>query len=441
MPNCTNEICPNEVAHLGQIGRRVIEAAFDGGELVSDAGVLLLRQVDRRLGLTDAVADVFADARCRARVTHSVRDMLAQRIYGLCCGWEDVCDHNVLRRDLAWQTAVGRVGELASAPTLSRLESAATPAHTAALHGVLLDQFIASHAQAPRELILDIDATHVPLHGAQEKAHFHAYYDNYCYLPLYVFCGQDLLACVLRPSYRDPASVLSALIKLLVQRLRQVWPTTRFIVRADAGFCRPAALRRFDRWGVHYLIGLQKNAALLKHVALAELALADAYQETGIKQRMIGEFDYAAGTWDRERHVIARLEHGAQGANPRFVVTSLEGDCTALYEQLYCARGEAENRIKEAQLDLFGRRASCRKFQGNQLRLLLAALAYTLMINLRRLALQGTELERACTATIRTKLLKIGAAIVRNTRRIRVLLASQHPLRHVFLSAARALAP
>jgi hypothetical protein len=436
MPNCTNE-----VANLGRVGRRVIEAAFDGGDIVSDGGVLLLRRVDRRIGLTDAVARVFADSRRSASVTHSVRDMLAQRIYGLCCGWEDVCDHNVLRRDLALQTAVGRVDELASAPTLSRLETSATRAHAAALHGVLLDQFIASRAKPPRELILDIDATHVPLHGAQEKAHFHRYYDNYCYLPLYVFCGQDLLACVLRPSSRDPASILSALIKLIAQRLRQAWPEARIIVRGDSGFCRPAALRRFDQWGLHYIIGLQKNAALLKRVELAELALLDAYQATGIKQRMIGEFDYAAGTWDRERHVIARLEHDAHGANPRFVVTSLHGDCAALYEQLYCARGEAENRIKEAQLDLFGRRASCHKFQANQLRLLLAALAYTLMISLRRLALHGTELERACTATIRVKLLKIGAAVMRNTRRVRVLLASQHPLKHVFLSAARALAP
>ncbi|RZA11127.1 MAG: IS1380 family transposase, partial [Proteobacteria bacterium] len=348
---------------------------------------------------------------------------------------------NTLRHDLALQTAVGCTQALASGPTLCRLEAAASPAHTAALHGVLLDQFIASHADAPRELLLDIDATHMPLHGDQEKAHFHRYYDNYCYLPLYVFCGQDLLACVLRPSSRDPASVLSALIKLLVQRLRQVWPKTRFIVRGDSGFCRPAALRRFERWDVHYIIGLPQNAVLLRQVELAELALADAYEATGTKQRMIGQFDYAARSWDRERHVIARLEHDARGANPRFVVTSLHGDWDALYEQLYCARGEAENRIKEAQLDLFGRRASCHKFQGNQLRLLLAGLAYTLMIKLRRLALQGTELARACTATIRVKLLKIGAAVVRNTRRVRVLLASQHPLKHVFLSAARAMAP
>jgi hypothetical protein len=436
MPNCTVE-----PVDLGRVGRRVIEAAFDGGDIVSDGGVLLLRQVDQRIGLTKAIARVFDDRRRRASVAHTMRDMLAQRIYGLCCGWEDVCDHNVLRRDLALQTAVGRVDDLASAPTLSRLETSATRQHAAALHGVLLDQFIASKTSRPKELILDIDATHMPLHGAQEKAHFHRYYDNYCYLPLYVFCGQDILACVLRPSSRDPASVLSALIKLITRRLRQAWPRIRIVVRGDSGFCRPQALRRFEKWGLHYIVGLQKNSALLQRVALAELALADMYQSAGTKQRMIGEFDYAARSWDRQRRVIARLEHDAHGPNPRFVVTNLKGNPKALYERVYCARGEAENRIKEAQLDLFGRRASCHKFQANQLRLLLAAFAYTLMINLRRLALVGTELARACTATIRVKLLKIGAAIVRNTRRVRVLLASQHPLQHVFLSAARALAP
>lgn len=436
MPKCTDE-----PVGFGRVGRRVIEAAFDGGDIVSDGGVLLLRRVDERMGLTHSVARVFGDRRRAASVEHSVRDMLAQRIYGLCCGWEDVCDHNVLRRDLALQTAVGRADDLASAPTLSRLENAATAEHAAALHGVLIEQFIAAHAQPPKELVLDIDATHVPLHGAQEKSHFHRYYDNYCYLPLYVFSGQDLLACVLRPSSRDPASVLSALVKLIAKRLRQAWPQVRLIVRADSGFCRPQALRRFDKWGVHYIIGLQKNVLLQQRVALAELALAEAFQRAGAKQRLIGEFSYAARTWDRERRVIARLEHGEQGANPRFVVTSLAGDASALYEQLYCARGEAENRIKEAQIDLFGRRASCHKYQANQLRLLLAALAYTLMINLRRLALRGTELERACTATIRIKLLKIGAAIVRNTRRVRVLLASSHPLKHVFVTAAHALAP
>jgi hypothetical protein len=436
MPNRTVE-----TVELGKVGRRVVEAAFDGGDIVSDGGVLLIRRVDQRIGLTKAISRVFDDGRRRASIKHSLGDLLAQRIYGLCCGWEDVCDHNVLRRDLALQTAVGRADELASAPTLSRLETSATRAHAAALHGVLLDQFIASRSSRPKELVLDIDATHVPLHGEQEKAHFHRYYDNYCYLPLYVFCGQDILACVLRPSSRDPASVLSALIKLITRRLRQAWPNVRIIVRGDSGFCRPRALQRFEKWGLHYIVGLQKNAALLQRVALAELALADMYAKAGVKQRMIGEFDYAARSWDRERRVIARLEHDAHGANPRFIVTNLTDPPQHLYERVYCVRGEAENRIKEAQLDLFGRRASCHKFQANQMRLLLAAFAYTLTINLRRLALIGTELERACAATIRIKLLKIGAAIVRNTRRVRVLLASQHPLKHIFISAAHALAP
>lgn len=434
MPKCTDGR-----VEFGRLGRRVIEAAFDGGDIVSDGGALLLRQVDQRIGLTRAAARALGDSRRGASVRHGVRELIAQRIYALCCGWQDVTDHNTLRRDLVLQTAVGSVRELASGPTLSRLETAATHAQAVALHKVLVEQFIASHRSAPEELVLDVDATHMPLHGQQERAHFHAYYDNYCYLPLYVFSGQDVLACVLRPSDCDPAGVVSALIKLLVHRLRQVWPKTRFIVRADSGFCRPQVLRRLERWGVSYIIGLQKNVRLIAQGEVAELALAEDYARLGTKQRMIGEFDYAAGSWDRERRVIARLEHDRHGANPRFIVTDLQGDATWLYERVYCARGEAENRIKEAQIDLFGRRASCHKFRANQLRLLLAALAYTLMINLRRIALKGTVLAQACTATIRTKLLKIGAAVLRNTRRVRLLLASQHPLQHVFMTAARAL--
>lgn len=436
MPKCTDA-----PMLLGKVGRRVVQAAFDGGDIVSDGGVMLLRQADERIGLTKAAARVFIDGRRAASVRHSIHSLLAQRVYGLCCGWEDVTDHNTLRHDMALQTAVGRAEELASAPTLSRLETAATAEHAAALHGVLLDQFIASRARAPQELVLDIDATHVPLYGAQEAAHFHAHYDSYCYLPLYVFCGQDMLACVLRPSWRDPASVASALIKLIARRLRQKWPHVRLIVRGDSGFCRPKVLRRLDAWGIDYIIGVQKNPTLQWLSALPAQVIAEQHATTGAKQRVIGELQYATRNWERERRVIARLEHGALGANPRFVVTSLQGDAAALYEQLYCARGEAENRIKEAQLDLFGRRASCRLFAANQLRLLLAALAYTLMINFRRLALKGTELEHACTATIRTKLLKIGAAVLRNTRRVRLLLASQHPLKHVFFTAARAMAP
>jgi hypothetical protein len=423
MPKCTQD-----KVDFGRFGRRVIEADFSGGDLSSDGGLLLLRQVDSHLGLSWAAAAAIPDPRDPARIAHPLRDLLAQRLYGLCCGYEDLNDHKALRGDLLMQTAVGRD------------EALATRAQALALHGVLLDQFVASHATAPAELVLDIDASDVPLHGAQELSQFHAYYDQHCYLPLYVFCGQAMLACYLRPSRIDGARHAAAVIKLIITRLRQAWPQTRFIVRADSGFCRRRLLHWCERSGVGYIVGLARNARLHALVQLAEASLADAYTASGSKRRLIGEFSYAAKSWSRERRVITRLEYGAQGTNPRFVVTNLQGDPEALYDTLYCQRGEAENRIKEAQLDLFGTRASCSRFMANQLRLLLAALAYTLMQRLRALALQGSELERASAATIRVRLLKIGAAILRNTRRVRVMLASHHPLRELFAAAAARLA-
>jgi hypothetical protein len=435
MPKCTKD-----KIDFGRFGRRMIEADFSGGDLSSDGGLLLLRQIDRHLGLSRAAAAAIPDPRDPARIRHGLRDMLAQRLYGLCCGYEDLNDHKTLRDDVLMQTAVGRAEALASAPTFSRLENRATQAQAWSLHGVLIDQFIASHKTAPEELVLDIDASDVPLHGSQELSQFHAYYDHHCYLPLYVFCGQAMLACYLRPSKIDGAKHAAALIKLLVTRLRRAWPNTRFIVRGDSGFCRRRLLQWCERAGVGYVIGLARNARLHAAVELAEAALADAYGASGVKQRLIGEFSYAAKSWSHERRVITRLEYGHQGTNPRFIVTNIEADAIQLYDQLYCQRGEAENRIKEAQLDLFGTRASCSRFIANQFRLLLAALAYTLMQRLRALALQATELERASAATIRVRLLKIGAAILRNTRRVRVMLASHHPLHDLFATAAARLA-
>jgi len=435
MPKCTKDRI-----EFGRVGRRIIEADFSGGELSSDGGLLLLRQVDRHLGLSHAAAAAIPDPRDPERIRHGLRDLLAQRLYGLCCGYEDLNDHQALRDDVLMQTAVGRDEALASAPTFSRLENRATRAQAWALHGVLIDQFIASHKTAPEELVLDIDASDVPLHGNQELSQFHAYYDHHCYLPLYVFCGQAMLACYLRPSKIDGAKHAAALIKLLVTRLRKNWPTTRFIVRGDSGFCRRRLLQWCERSGVGYVIGLARNARLHAAVELAEAALADAYRASASKQRLIGEFTYAAKSWSHERRVITRLEYGSQGTNPRFILTNLQGDAVQLYDHLYCQRGEAENRIKEAQLDLFGTRASCSRFIANQFRLLLAALAYTLMQRMRVLALQATELERASAATIRVRLLKIGAAILRNTRRVRVMLASHHPLRELFATAATRLA-
>ncbi len=436
MPNCTDE-----AMDFGRLGRRVIEANFQGGALSSDGGLMLLRQVDRRTGLSQAVASVLQDPRDPDRITHRLRDLVAQRLYGMCCGYEDLNDHDRLRQDPLLQAAVGKDSELASSPTFSRMETRATRADCMALNRVLVEQFIAAQESVPEELILDIDASDVPLHGDQELTQFHGYYDHYCYLPLYVFAGRAMLACLLRPSRIDGAHQAAAVIKLLVTRLRQVWPQVRLIVRGDSGFCRQRLIRWCERHDVGYVIGVARNARLHQDVEGWEYWLRQRYAETNEKQRLIREFRYQAQSWNIERRLITRLEFGAQGANPRFIVTNLEGTPAALYDGLYCRRGEAENRIKEVQLDLFGTRASCHKFLANWLRLMWAALAYTLMQRLRTLALAGTELAQASTATIRVRLLKIGAAILRNTRRIRILLASHHPLRDTFLKAAQALAP
>jgi hypothetical protein len=426
---------------FGRLGRRQIEANFEGGALSSDGGLMLLRQVDRKIGLSHAVAAALHDPRNPDLIVHELRDLVAQRLYGLCCGYEDLNDHAALRQDPLMQTAVGTGEDLASSPTLCRMERRANRADVIALNRVLVDQFIASHPCPPTELVLDIDASDIPLHGDQEQREFHAYYDHYCYLPLYVYCGKAMLACVLRRSRIDGAKHAAAVIKLLVTSLRQAWPEVRIIVRGDSGFCRQRLIRWCERHAVGYVIGVARNARLHRIVDGWERAMAARYAETETKQRQIREFQYAAGSWNRERRIVTRLEFGSQGANPRFIVSNLDRPADELYDGLYCQRGEAENRIKETQLDLFGTRTSSRKFLANWLRVLFSALAYTLMQRLRELALAGTDLATATAATIRVRLLKIGAAVIRNTRRIRILFASHHPMRDVFLVAARALAP
>lgn len=435
MPNCTQK-----EMDFGRLGRRVIEANFEGGALSSDGGLMLLKQADLRIGLSRGVADAMHDPRDPARVTHAWRDLVAQRLYGLCCGYEDLNDHDTLRHDPLMQTAVGSTDALGSSPTLSRLETGVTRADIVALNRVLVDQFIASHTECPGELVLDIDASDIPLHGEQEHSEFHRYYDHYCYLPLYVFCGKAMLACVLRNSRIDGAKHAAAVIKLIVTRLRQAWPAVRIIVRGDSGFCRQRLIRWCERHAVGYVIGLARNARLHRCVAHWEEEMAQAFAVTGVKQRAIHAFGYAAKSWDRHRRVITRLEFGSQGTNPRFIVTNLKRGAEDLYDGLYCQRGEAENRIKETQLDLFGTRASCHTFLANWLRTLLSAMAYTLMQRLREIALIATDLANASAATIRVRLLKIGAAVIRNTRRIRILLASHHPLRDTYFIAANTLA-
>ena len=438
MPNCTEEIQTSKI-EFGRLGRRVIEGCFDGGSMTSDAGVMLLGATDRKLGLLDAAARCITDPRNPLLITHSVADMLRQRVYGLALGWEDLNDHGALRCDVAMQTAVGVDREVASAPTLCRLEKWADKATAWRLHEVLVEQFIASFKTAPAELVLDFDATDNPLYGQQEGKFFHGYYDAYCYLPLYVFCGQQLLCAYLRPSRIDGAKHSAAILKLLVKRLRQKWPQVRIVFRGDSGFCRQRIINYCERANVNYIIGLARNPRLQAITEFMELAMKDAFEQTGQKQREVGEFVYAAQSWARERRVITRLEYGGQGNNPRYVVTNLTGVAQELYDDLYCQRGEAENRIKEAQVGLFATRTSCHHFQSNQLRMLLAALGYVLIERLRALALVGTKLATAQVDTLRCKLLKLAAVVTRNTRRIRLYLASHWPSADIFAHAMRQL--
>jgi hypothetical protein len=433
-PNCTEEVDVGTI-EFGRLGRRVVEGRFDGGSMTSDGGVMLLGQVDRKLGLLEAAARCIADPRSALLIKHAVRDMLRQRVYALALGWEELNDHGALRCDVAMQTAVGVDREVASAPTLCRLEKWADRATAWRLHALLADQFIASFESPPEELVLDFDATDNPLHGQQEGSFFNAYYDSYCYLPLYVFCGQQLLCAYLRPSDVEGAHHTAAILKLLVKRLRQAWPDVRIIFRGDSGFCRQRIINWCERSGVHYIVGLARNARLHRIVEYAELALREQYERAGVKQRLVDEFSYAAQSWPHERRVITRLEWGEQGDNPRFIVTNLDGPAQWLYDTVYCQRGEAENRIKEAQVGLFATRTSCQVLLSNQLRMLLAALGYVLIERLRALALQGTTLAVAQVDTLRVRLLKVAAVVTRNTRRIRLYLASNWPSADIFAHA------
>ena len=434
MANCTGR-----KLGFSKLKRRVLEVDFEGGEVSSDGGLLLVREVDRRLGLTERAAAVLHDPRDPDLITHPLRDLIRQRVYAIVQGYEDLNDHGELRQDVLLQAMLDRDEPLASAPTLCRLENRASRATAWALHGELIETFIASFKSAPTELVLDFDATDDPVHGKQEGRFFHGYYDCYCFLPLYVFCGEQLLVSYLRPSKIDGAKHAWAILALLTRRLRQAWPDVRLIVRADSGFCRRRMLSWCERHGVGYCVGLAKNERLNAATAAHREQLARQFAAAGVKQRTFHEFTYAAATWHTERRVIARLEHGDKGDNPRYIVINLSGDAAMLYDALYCARGEAENRIKEAQLGLFADRTSCHYFAANQFRLLLSSLAYVLVERLRALALAGTDFARLQASTLRTKLLKIGAVIVRNTRRVRVLLSSAYPYQELFCRAVLAL--
>lgn len=430
---------PEKLA-FSPLSRREIEATFSGGHITSDAGLLLLREVERRQGLIKAVAAGLTDTRQPSKVRHALRDLVAQRVFALAGGYEDLNDHDHLRLDHALQTVLGRNDTLAGKSTLGRLEQHLGREAAVQAHRALWQHFIDQHRKPPKEIILDFDATDVPVHGDQEGRFFHGYYDHYCFLPLYVFCGRHLLVSYLRPSNIDGARHSWALLALLARFIRSHWPDTRIIFRGDSGFCRHRMLRWCERNQIDYLVGIAKNDRLLRAVAPVMDRVRQMHEISGEKQTCLFRFLYAAKTWGRARMVIARLEHSAKGPNPRFILASWYDDKTKLYYEQYCARGDMENRIKDQQLDLFAKRTSSPHWWSNQWRLILSGLAYTLIERLRD-HLKGTELARMSAQNLRLKLFKIGAVIIRNTRRIRVLMSEAYPYPETLALLLRRLRP
>lgn len=439
-------------------GRRV-EGAFDGGAMTSDAGALLLGRTDRAIGLLERFSGCFVDGRSAAAIEHAVRTLVSQRVLGLALGYEDVLDHDQLRHDPVLGAIVGkltprrrRCAALAGKSTLNRLEHAPSGAaeryhkighDPAAIERLFVDLFLEAHAAAPDEIVLDLDATDDPIHGEQEGRFFHGYYGGYCYLPLYIFCGRHLLAAKLRRSNIDAAAGALEEVARITAQIRGRWPQVRIVLRADSGFARETLMAWCEANGVDYLFGLARNVRLVEEIA-AELAQAAAQSaQTGAPARRFKDFTWTTReSWSRRRRVVGKAEHTQGEANPRFVVTSLEAgraDARALYEDLYCARGEMENRIKECQLDLFADRTSAKTMRANQLRLWFASMAYVLMAALRRIGLKATSLANASCGSIRLKLLKIGALVRVSVRRVRIAMASAHPWQRDWAIAYQAL--
>ena len=454
-------------------GRRVV-AAFDGGAVTSDAGALLLRETDRAIRLIERVAACFSDGRDPGQLIHALPTLVGQRIVAIALGFEDVNDHDRLRFDPvlalfgdSLEAKRKDCAPLAGKSTMNRLEHAPGDGgdryhkigcDREALQDVFVDVFLDAHGKAPREIVLDLDASCDPLHGHQEGRFFHGYYDCYCYLPLYVFCGRQLLAAKLRRSNIDAAAGAKDEVARIIARIRRRWPKVRILLRADSGFAREELMAWCEDLRVDYVFGLARNSRLLDEIAI-DLAWAEAeHQETGKPARRFKDFFYATrDSWSRRRRVIGKAEHLAKGANPRFIVTSLKRkaiDAQTLYEQVYCARGEMENRIKECQLDLgacpragrrpdpWADRTSTATMAANQLRLWFSSFAYVLLEALRRIGLPHTELAQATCGTIRLKLLKLGARVTVSVRRIKIAIASACPHHAEFaLAHARLRAP
>ncbi len=453
--------CNAEQLEFDSLGRREVVAKFDGGQISSDGGAVLLREVERRTGILERFSQCFTDYRDPELIEHTVGELVSQRAIGLALGYEDLNDHDELRLDQLLAVVVGKADPtgsdrlreqdrgkpLASKSTLNRLEL--TPAdateqsryqkivaHPEAIDALFVEYFVESHQQEPERIVLDLDATDDPLHGRQEGRFFHGYYGHYCYLPLYIFCGEHLLCARLRPSNIDASAGSVEELERIVTAIRRHWPSVEIVIRGDSGFCREEIMGWCEANGVRYVLGLAKNERL--EAALGE-ALAEAkahYEHSGQAARVFTEFSYRTReSWSKARRVIGKAEYLAKGANPRFVVTDLsceEMDPRGLYEDEYCARGDMENRIKEQQLALFADRTSTATLRANQIRLYFSSIAYVLLEALQRLGLAETELARAQSDTIRLKLLKIGAQVRITVRKVWLSLSQSYPYARLF---------
>lgn len=444
--------CNQETFSFASHFSRRVEAGFTAGRVSSDGGALLLRQVDRKINLLGRLTDCFADGRSPRLITHPLSEMLAQRIYGLALGYEDVNDHEQLRSDPLFGLLSGQQEleePLAGKSTLNRLELVGRSARyhkicysSEAIDRLLLDLYIESQGAAPTQVVLDLDATDIPLYGHQPERFFHGYYDHYCYLPLYIFSGDQLLCARLRSANQDAAAGALAEVTRIVEHLRQHWPEVKIVLRADSSFCREELMAWCEQHRVDYVFGLARNTRLRRIIGSQMHQAQLQHQSTAKAARVFTEFDYQTRkSWSRSRRVVAKAEYLDKGENPRFLVTSLPPDPWAahdLYEKFYCARGEMENRIKE-QMCLFADRLSTDEMKGNQLRLYFSALAYTLIEALRRLALQGSEWAQAQVDTIRLKLFKIGAIVRISIRRFVLEMSSAYPWKDLYARAFHAL--
>jgi hypothetical protein len=436
-------------------GKREVVAEFNGGTISSDGGALLLREADRKIKLLERFSQCFLDGRNPALVEHRIEQMLAQRVYGLALGYEDLNDHEQLRYDPLLQVLAGKAepGQeaLAGKSTLNRMElgNGAPDRYKKitfwrdAMDDLLVDVFLEAHSAAPEQIVLDIDTTDFAIHGGQEGRFYHGYYDHYCYLPLYVFAGEHVLCARLRPSNIDPSAGSRKEIERIVKQIRAAWPEVPIVLRGDSGFCREELMAWCENNQVDYVFGLARNVRLEAIVAEALQKAQRQWEQTQQPARVFTEFQHetVSGTWSRKRRVVAKAEHIDGKSNPRFIVTSLPEEGWAarpLYEDLYCARGDMENRIKE-QFALFADRASAASMRANQLRLYLSVMAYSLVCGLRRLGLQATDLANAQVGTIRVRLLKMGAQIRVTVRKIWIQMSSSFPLQTLFRQALQQL--